>query len=120
MADLSNKLNEILSDPEMMEQIKGLSSMLGMSGESTKDEEVPAREPEPVASPQMAINDDTMKMIMKFMPLINSVNKDDENTNLLRALRPMLGKERQKKVDEAIKILQMMKFIPILKSQGIF
>lgn len=64
--------------------------------------------------------DDTMQTIMKIMPLLSSINQEDESTALLRALRPLLGKSRQKKLDEAIKIMQMMKILPLLKSRGIF
>lgn len=118
MADLSNKLNEILSDPQMMEQIKGLSSMLGMQNEEEETHKSKPQKQEPNEDNPM-LSDETMGMIMKIMPLLSSVRKDDANTNLLKALRPLLGAERQKKVDEAIKIMQMMKFLPILKSQGI-
>lgn len=118
MADLSNKLNEILSDPQMMEQIKGLSSMLGMQNEEEETHKSKPQKQEPHEDNPM-LSDETMGMIMKVMPLLSSVRQDDANTNLLKALRPLLGAERQKKVDEALKIMQMMKFLPILKSQGI-
>lgn len=118
MADLSNKLNEILSDPQMLEQIKSLSSMLGMGGDGSEKKEPPSPNHQNPDGP--VISDDTMQMIIKFMPLLTSVNKEDENTDFLRALRPLLGDDRRKKIDEAIKILHMMKFLPLLKNQGIF
>ena len=39
---------------------------------------------------------------------------------LLRALRPLLSHARQKKVDEAIRILQMLRLLPLLKESGVF
>ena len=36
MEDISRKINEILSDPEMMEQIKGLAGMFGQGSESSQ------------------------------------------------------------------------------------
>ena len=56
---------------------------------------------------------------MKIAPLLGSINQEDDNTRLLHALRPLLKNERQKKLDEAIKIMRMLKFLPLLKEQGI-
>ena len=33
---------------------------------------------------------------------------------------PLLGEARQKKVDEAIQILQMLRLLPLLKESGVF
>ena len=54
------------------------------------------------------------------MPLLGQAGREDDSTRLLRALRPLLGPERQKKVDEAMKILQMMRLLPLLKESGVF
>ena len=45
-------------------------------------------------------------------PLLSQANREDDATRLLRALRPLLGEARQKKVDEAIQILQMLRLLP--------
>ena len=45
-------------------------------------------------------------------------NKDDDNTRLLIALKPHLSDERRKKVDKAISLLKIVKFLPILKENG--
>lgn len=60
-----------------------------------------------------------LNTIMKIAPLLGTLNQEDDNTRLLNALRPLLKSERQKKLDEAIKIMRMLKFLPILKEQGI-
>ena len=65
------------------------------------------------ASPEM------LNTIMKIAFLLGNLNQEDDNTRLLGALRPLLKSERQKKLDEAIKIMRMLKFLPILKEQGI-
>ena len=121
MDDLSSKLSELLSDPNIMEQVKGLSGMFGAANQSAPSPTAPpANNYADNNSQNFNMPDDTMNMIMKIMPLLSSINKEDENTALLRALRPLLGKSRQKKLDEAIKIMQMMKILPLLKNQGIF
>ena len=65
-------------------------------------------------------NAQMLSMVTKLAPLLGQVNREDDSTRLLRALRPLLGPERQKKVDEAMKILQMMRLLPLLKESGVF
>lgn len=62
---------------------------------------------------------DTIKTIMKLAPLLSTFRQEDNNTRLLHALRPLLGPERQKKLDEAVRILSMLRLVPLLKGQGI-
>jgi hypothetical protein len=63
---------------------------------------------------------DMLQMVMKFAPLLTSFRQEDDNTRLLRALRPLLCEERQKKLDEATKLLQLIRLLPLLKGSGIF
>ncbi len=65
------------------------------------------------------VSPEMLNMIMKIAPLLGTINQEDNNTRLLNALRPLLKSERQKKLDEAIKIMRMLKFLPLLKEQGI-
>ena len=65
-------------------------------------------------------NTQMLSMLTKLAPLLSQVNQEDDSTRLLYALRPLLGAERQKKVDEALKILQMMRLLPLLKESGVF
>ena len=46
--------------------------------------------------------------------LLSGVKKDDENTVLLKALRPYLQNERQQRLDETIKIMHMLQILPML------
>ena len=61
-----------------------------------------------------------LQTVMKIAPLLSTIRQEDKNTRLLRALRPMLGQERQRKLDEAEKMLQMLRILPLLKGTGIF
>ena len=54
------------------------------------------------------------------MPLLSSVRQEDDNTRLLRALRPLLAPQRQKKVDEALRLMQLMRLLPLLRQKGMF
>lgn len=52
---------------------------------------------------------------MRILPMLSEVNKEDDTTRLLNALRPFLGSDRRKKLDESAKMLHMMKLLPLLK-----
>lgn len=107
MDDLTGKISQLLSDPSALEQLKNFGSLLGVQPEQQKEPES-----------QPPINADTMQTVMKLMPLLGSMKEEDDNVRLLKALRPFLGDERQKKLDEAIKMLGFMKLLPMLKNLG--
>lgn len=65
------------------------------------------------------IDGDALKTVAKIMPLLSTFRQEDNNTRLLHALRPLLGPERQKKLDESVKMLSMLRLLPLLKEQGI-
>lgn len=111
MDDLAGKLNELLNSPDGMERIKNLAGLLGQSAPP---------EPPPPAAPSLGgnplgVDGDMLKTMMKVAPLLSNFKQEDDSTRLLRALRPMLSSERQKKLDDAIQILQVMRILPLLK-----
>ena len=68
----------------------------------------------------MGLNPQALSLMTRLAPLLNRANREDDATRLLRALRPLLSEGRQKKVDEAIQILQMLRLLPLLKESGVF
>lgn len=139
MDDLNQQINQILSDPQSMQQIQNMAAALGLG--APKNEPPPAPQsklqntpdlsallaglgggsspaPEPAGglgglSPQL------LQTVGKLAPLLSQANQEDDSTRLLRALRPLLSAARQQKLDEAIKILQMMRLLPLLKNSGL-
>lgn len=59
----------------------------------------------------------TMMKIQKAMSAFSASNK---NVELLKALKPHFGEDRQKKVDDAIKVMQLINMLPLLKESGLF
>lgn len=59
-------------------------------------------------------------MIMKLSSAMRVMNQHDPRVDLLMALKENLTEPRQKKVDDAIKILRLLSLMPLLKEQGIF
>lgn len=119
MDSLSGKLMEMLGNPESMEKIKGLSNLLDINNISSENSATEEQKAKQVESPP-ALPTDAIGTMMKLMPILSSMNKDDDNTRFLFALRPLLSDRRKRKLDESIKIMQMIRILPILKSQGIF
>lgn len=140
MDDLSKKLNDLLSSPDSMDKIRSAMASLGMDG---GDDEPPAPEtdtgggmgdalqsllagfmnqpPEkekPAPAEGGGLPD--LSMLTKIAPLMAGLNKEDENTALLKALRPYLHGDREKRLDDAIQIMKFMKFMPLLQDKGLF
>lgn len=61
-----------------------------------------------------------INMLMKIQQLLSSTPKNDKNTALIRALKPHLKKERQGRADEAIRMMQLLQMLPLLKESGLF
>lgn len=126
MEDLQNKITEILGDPQALQQLQSLGNMLGLSQTPQNDISIKCNEPKSNSKESSgfdlssAFSDETLGIITKIMPLLSKVKQDDEVTHLLEALRPFLGAERQKKLDEAKKMLSMMKLLPLVKDIGLF
>jgi hypothetical protein len=149
MDDLTEKINELLSNPESMEKIKNLAGMLGVgsdggsnsggSGSSGNSNNsgglgnlgslanlagmlgMGGGGPAP---PTKQENGGGLPfdpaMIMKLKSAFDLMNKDDPRVDLLLALKPNLSDLRQKKIDEAIQILRLLSLMPLLREQGIF
>lgn len=158
MDDFSQKIGEILSDPEMMRQIEQLSSMLGKndtpsvhtnsSNDNSNNKEnfgvdfnqnlneqsadnsqfknknksqsqsQSQSQSNSMLDPSLLstlTNSNALSLITKAMPLIQSMKQEDDTTRLLNAIRPFLSEKRQKKLDEASKMLKMLKLLPLLK-----
>jgi hypothetical protein len=118
-----------LKNPENMEKIKNLAAMFGGDGAAEEPEpEAPAPRRAPQPSPRresegaggLPIDPEIMRSVMKIAPALSRARQEDDSTRLLRALRPFLGESRKKKLDEAVRIMQLIRMVPFLKSSGIF
>lgn len=111
MDDLSEKLGSILSDPSAMKEIAQLASQLGVDTPGVH------KEPEPVKKSE---SPDMMSMMRGLVPLMGSLNSEDDTTRLLDAIRPFLSEERREKLDKAKKMLRMMKLLPLIREMNLF
>lgn len=118
MDDLMSKLNELLKNPENMEKFKNLSNMLGLDSKPPSGGDGFSKSDGNCPPP--AADGEAIKMVAKLAPILSGFRKEDESTILLNALRPFLSEKKQKKLDEAIKLLQFVRILPLIKSSGIF
>lgn len=72
------------------------------------------------SSPLPAAGGFDLSMLARLAPMLSSLRAEDENTALLKALRPYLHGDREKRLDDAIQILKMMRFLPLLQDKGPF
>jgi len=146
MEGLEQQLSQFLSDPNSMKQLQSMMSSLGLGQQQGggNSGSVPPTPPAPQPAPapdlsslagmlgtlgggqttaqptpaQSLAAPDTLAMVARLAPMLNQLNREDDSTRLLMALRPLLGAERQKKIDEAVKILQLMRLLPMLRDLG--
>lgn len=139
MDDLAGKLNELLNSPDAMARIQNLAGMLEQNqGDSAPTPASSRQQPEggnlgALASLLSGLGNSsgdstsssaipeagTLQMVTRLAPLLTAARQEDDHIRLLRALRPLLGKERQKKLDEAIRILQLLRMLPLLRQTGL-
>ncbi len=141
MDDLGSRLNGVLNDPKSMEKIRNLAAMLGLDSSSGSGS-APAPAPPPdmppsvqeavppvVESPSAGLSalsglqqldPQMLGIIMKIMPALSSFRQEDDATRLLRAMRPFLGEARRKKLDESLRLMQLVRMVPLLKKGGLF
>ena len=67
-----------------------------------------------------SMSGDMLSLIGRLAPLMKDINKEDDTTRLLLALRPFLSDERKKKLDQTGKIMKMLKLLPLLKDLSVF
>ena len=116
------QVQQMLSSKEGEAQIQNLLGMLagGESGENDKGTEQSQNEggfnPADLLSGMSDI--ETIMKIQKIMSVFGN-QKDDTNTAFLNSLKPFLKKERQKKVEQAAKLMSVAKVIKVFKDSGI-
>lgn len=105
--NLQDKIQSVLSDPESMQQLSELASML-------RSESPSQGEPPPGELPAMP----DAAMLMKLGQMMQGASADDKNTALLRALRPHLSEARQLRVDKAVRLLRLWAVFRTMQSSG--
>lgn len=113
-----DNIGDLLSSisPEDMERLKNVASSLmsqsGSESSSVQKEKGGGSRNAPNADISSLFGDDMTKTLMT---VATQMNKEDDNTRFISALRPLLSEDRRKKADEAMKFLKLMEMLPLLK-----
>ena len=126
--DMGEKIARLLSSPEGMAKIRSAMAAFGGGDIPAAAAAAPAATPAAAAEPPIPAvpKPDTAggglpdaAALTRLLPLLGSLNKDDDDTRLLQALRPYLHGEREQRLDEAVKLLRLSHLLPLLQAQGI-
>jgi hypothetical protein len=104
MDDIMNKIGDLLSDEESVKQLSELAQMLVSEDNSSESD-----------SNGTNLPDIDISSVIKLTSLITEASRQDKNTDLLLALRPHLGVEKQKRVDKALKLLKLLEVWNMIK-----
>lgn len=133
MDDITAKITELLSDPSGMESIMSLASQFmptqssnntngnstsGNSTSSNNNSESEQSSSSSTGDSGFNLGPEQMSSLMSAFSIFNQ-NKDDDSTRLLYALKPHLSEERQKKVDNAARLMKLVKMLPYLQDSGL-
>jgi len=131
--DLTAKLQEMLSNPEAVDNLKTLAGSL--FGDTVP--EAPAGDQVGSSAPDLSSllsqlggagmggdsgGDGTSPQdLAKMMRVFSAFNnqKDDERTRLIAALKPHLSPERRERADRAAKLLKLAGLLPLIKETGL-
>lgn len=94
---MEDKLNSILSNPQMMQQILSMAQTLGQASEQKEE----------VDSPLPNIDPRLLSQILSFA---GQSGTTQEEQSLLNALAPYLQKERIRKLEKAMRASKIAKF----------
>lgn len=106
MDSISELLNGLSEDD--INRIKGLAGSLLLEKEDD--------EPHDNGSP---VDDATMRRILGLVNTLKSRGNDDERISFISSLKPLLSENRQRKADEAMKMLSLFDILPAILDSGL-
>lgn len=119
MDDISEKLAEILNDPDSFNRVREMAENI-LGSDNHKKENTPQHNGDVgTLFGNMDIDPAQIGKIMSVMSRIKS-GHNDSRSNLLLALKPHLSTPRREKVDTAIKLLKIIDLLPLIQDSGLF
>ena len=112
-----SKISQILSTDEGQKGLQSIMSSLGMGGDK---KEASSSAGEPAAEASAAVPEIDFKTISSIQQILSAMSVDDGDAALLRALKPHLSEERRGRVDDALRIMQLINALPLIQKSGLF
>ncbi len=113
MAEMDDKINAILNNPQMMQQIMSMAQALAPSGEPASQPSTPPPPPPAPAMPQL-----DPAMLQKLAGLAGQGGIDREQQALLKALNPYLSRDRISRLERAMRAAKTAKLASSVLGQG--
>lgn len=124
--DIVSKLQGVLGDENAMAQISELAKMLSGSSEPEQQSggsneglsqlsSLLGGSPPP-GQQSGGIDPATM---LKLGSVISAATSNDDSINLLLALKPMVSKEKQAKINRVVSVFRLLAAYPALKESGL-
>ena len=107
MSEMEDKLNSVLNNPQMMQQIMSMARSLGTQS--------PPPEPQQKTESGPEID---LGMIQKLSGLASQGTIDKNQQSLLKALKPYLSRERIDKLEKAMRAAKMARMASGLINSG--
>lgn len=100
MDGMEDKLNSILSNPQMMAQIMSMAQAFGSSQDAPQQREAPAQQASP--APSLPAGFDPA-LLQKVVGIAQQTGIDRNQQGLLKALGPYLSAERITRLEKAMR-----------------
>ena len=104
MSELDEKLNSILSNPAMMQQIMSLAQAMNASQPQKQEPPPPPKPPQPTMP---AIPDIDPNLLRSLSNMTRQGGIDQNQQALLKALSPYLSQSRVNKLERAMRAAKM-------------
>lgn len=105
MEESQNLIESLLSDPNTVDKLKGIVQSLGKAESDGKKDTAPE------------LDAKTMQKMTRAMYLLKD-SDGDKRARLLYDLKPYISGARQRRVDEAVNILRLIRVLDIMESEG--
>lgn len=107
-----DNINDILSSltDDDIENLKAAAASLFSSEEKAEKEESRGFGGMPDFSSLLG----NAQMMAKLTSIMGAMNKTDERTRLIEALKPLLSEKRRRKADEAMQMMKLFELLPMI------
>lgn len=105
-----DSINDILSsltDDDMENLREAAASLFGNSESDSKRSDSSAM-------PDFSDLLGNAQMMAKLSSVMGAMNKTDNKTRLIEALKPLLSEKRRRKADEAMQMMKLMEMLPMI------
>ncbi len=107
-----DSINDILSSlsEEDMENLRAAAENLFSQDNGSKEQ---SSDPD-FSMPDFSALFGNAQMIAKLSSVMGAMNKKDDRTRLIEALKPLLSEKRRRKADEAMQMMKLMDLLPLI------